>query len=257
MHAVKVVLIGMLFIANSLAQESLSVRWQSVWQVRTNPTFPMEENIKNPAGGNVFIAELFLYGPNFKSSKDCLYLQVPSGREMGSLFYLNIESEQDCQKFLLSEQREKIKKGFFNFGFKFKKNQFTFYIDLAKEEFYFPNLDQKFEGVKISTLESSKPLVVKNKEPQVCFDVDDECEVLTSTCDLCQQAITPVIASNCPQTTRKYCGAFLCGTSGAPACIRGRVASGYIGPYCINDSPLAYCQDELRVICINGELVCR
>jgi hypothetical protein len=48
-----------------------------------------------------------------------------------------------------------------------------------------------------------------------------------------------------------------CGRAGFPACIRGYVAS-KLDPnaFCINDSPVGFCQKGLRVVCLNNQLMC-
>jgi len=149
-----------------------------------------------------------------------------------------------------------MKKEVYNFSFNLKKNVLILNIDQHKEKIKMLN----FYNQDISLLSFLKDPGVQIPDYTICSDVSNHCASKTiNNCDSCSAGVSyQVVASNCSfGSLRRYCGKKICGKKDAPACYRGRAASGYTGPFCISDSPIAFCEKPLRVICLNDELYCR
>lgn len=258
---------------NAFAQdfwEELKSRTYAAENISFSRYVRLGEPIRSPLGATVLLAEVILLNRKFQRTKDCLIFKVPSPTQKGILTLHNVHPADSCEPPLEENTKILELKNLYNIAFEYSAG--TLVIINEKERYIFPFYNYKFDkkknlletsvsnkkvpGVAVSYVISQKFENLKNND--ICFDVNDKCEeVVADKCDYCPGAILPVIASNCESKVRRYCSNALCGTKGQPACLRGRKASGYTGPYCINDSPLGYCEKPLRVICYNNELVCR
>ena len=100
----------------------------------------------------------------------------------------------------------------------------------------------------------------------LCHDFDKTCkEKMPFQCERCRYGWFEVVGYGCAQGGRKFCGRNRCGQRGQPACLRGfrHIVDSLSlekkrGPLCRDDSPMAFCQIGLRVICDSRRiLVCR
>lgn len=243
-------------------------RWLSVEEIKFSEYYEAGEPIRNPAGATIVLAELILLNQDFDYTKDCLIYTVPANKNPGELKIINIRYWENCRDHLFSTKAI-AKTKVYNLALELKGRDLLINEDLKKFKLTFFNMVLE-KNHKIFETSASKTLVSgvqisfvddagdKLKNDELCYDVDDKCrEILRNQCQRCPGGVYPVMASNCARKVRKYCGNKACGIKGNPACIRGYKATNYSGPYCINDSPLAYCIQPARVMCINGELICR
>lgn len=248
----------------------IETRWLAAEDALLSDYVRPNEAIRKPIGTSIVIAQVILLNRSFYQTKDCLIYKTPSKTNQGILKVINVSPKIACEKVAMIGTANLKLEGLYNIAIDYKKGVFTFIDDKIKRQIQFLNYQNKtqkklldtsasqtkFPGMKISYLISKNEEVLN--EGDICFDVDDKCNVLIKNkCDYCPSSILPVIASNCLYKARKYCSKKLCGQKNSPACIRGRVASHYDGLYCINDSPLGFCEKNLRVFCINDELICR
>jgi len=269
----KIVLIFSFFSLSSYAStfwSELEYRWSSVKSIKVSDYVTAGEPVRNPVGVSIPLASTIILNRDFHHSKDCLIYKTPSKSAQGELKLVNISPDESCEKVLTGHAPVLIVSNLYNLAIKLEDRSMTIVNDKTQFKIKFFNMLQKrnksiletsasntlIPGLKISTIITKKSQSLKSGD--LCFDVDDKCnDVLENRCDQCPGGIVPVIASSCKSKVRKYCLSGSCGKSGGPACIRGFKTTGYTGPYCINDSPVAYCVKPYRVICINEELVCR
>lgn len=250
--------------------EEVQVRWSSAYKKDVVSNYLTAEPINAPKGARVVLAKIKLLTKNFKSLTDCLVYQIPSADKPGELFFIQSRLGKSCE-----EQKFKTAyftyKDIFNLKLEETNSKLVIFIDQFKISFSFynivnPNLKTesadyqlRVPGVLVSFVEGS---VSQNilKEYEVCSDVpNDQCSNRTEDlCHLCPSGKSyQVIASNCSKPLRRYCGHKQCGEKDGPACLRGRVSTGYKGPFCITDSPMGFCEKPARVVCLNNELYCR
>lgn len=251
--------------------EEIQVRWSSAYKKEINSNYLTKDPITAPKGARVVLAQIDLLTKKFKSITDCLVYQIPSPGKPGELFFIESKVDKNCeeQKFASSYFSYP---NIFNLKLEETNSKIKIYIDRFNLNFNFYNiLNQNLEsesadfqfkipGVLVSFIESSAGKNILN-EFQVCSEVpSDKCSLKSKDlCHLCPSGKSyHVIASDCPgNSIRSYCGHKECGVKGSPACIRGRVSSGYKGTYCITDSPMGFCSSPARVVCLNNELYCR
>ena len=271
----KYLLLTITFITSSLfanvgSFEDLQVRWSSVFDKRMDQKFLTADPITEPKGARVVIGELDLLTKDFRSITDCLVYVVPSKSKPGKLLVIQKNSKLDCDDRKFAKPHFEFEE-IYNLKIEEKQQSMRVFIDRFQVNFNFFNIinsqisndkvefQTKIPGVFISFLDApaaKSPL----SEFSVCSDVpDDTCQEATNNlCHLCPSGNTyKVVASNCKKSLRTYCGYKECGLPNTPACIRGRAATGYSGPFCITDSPMAFCKKPSRVVCLNNELFCR
>lgn len=248
----------------------VQIRWSSVYQKKVDTKYITEEAIVNPAGARVVLAQLDLFTTNFRSISDCLVFEVPSKESAGTLLIIEKPIGKKCDDVKFRKSFFEFK-NIYNFRMKESTHKLKLFIDRDSVSFnFFNTIDDniksstadhqyKIPGTMVSFIQNpiSKP-VLKNYD--ICSDVPNEqCESSSpNLCHLCPQGKSYlVIASNCKKSIRRYCGEKKCGLPNMPACIRGRAATDYSGPFCIADSPMAFCEKPARVVCLNNELYCR
>lgn len=244
-------------------------RWLAGSEINFSEYVEMGEEIRNPPGATIPLIEVKLKGRNFSTLRDCLVYQVPALGKSGTLQLISLPPKKSCQDMILIESRKLAQTNCYNLAFKFGGRNLKVLQDTKSYVLEFFNLKNntskkifdtsasttKVPGVEISFIDE---LGESLPDGEICFDVDDSCkETVKNKCDECKLGSFPIIASGCSTKVRRYCGVKNCGLSGGPACIRGFISTGYTGPYCINDSPVAYCTPPARVVCLNEELLCR
>jgi hypothetical protein len=248
----------------------LSLRWSSVYSFEMNDHYLTSEAIKKPAGTRVVLGSFKFLTTDFKTLKDCLIYQIPTKEVPGKLYVMASLHKEDCRettfKKSILESRE-----IYNLSFSYRKSEVKLNVDKKTHSFIFFNVINNTKenktnaygftipGVEISFIDTYE-VKTRLQEFEVCSNIAKSCGEKPSEnlCHLCPGLGTyQVYASDCKKSIRSYCGIKKCGERNSPACIRGRSASGYKGPFCITDSPLGFCRKPFRVLCINNELLCR
>lgn len=93
--------------------------------------------------------------------------------------------------------------------------------------------------------------IKESSQINFCERKNNQCETYGhSICEECLYGWEYVVDYNCSGGGSKVCSPAKCGTKGRPACPRGIVWSGKsMRELCFDDSPAGFCQDDLRVIC--------
>lgn len=233
--------------------------------------------IVKPAGTWQVIMKVNFLDQNFNEVSDCVFYQVPSDENEGTLKVIANRSNVPCQNIIGEEEYASID-GIINFGYerKFNLNEkinLVLKIDTHRLKYNFLNYgkdEQQVEllsssvkktkntGILISSDINYKVRYLNHADGKICFDVNHDCSVtIENTCHRCKLGFYKTVSSACKSHYREVCGQDLCGTKGNPACLRGYLASGIESRnYCITDSPVGICQKGLRVVCINGTLLC-
>ncbi len=246
-----------LFSLNTFAtsESIIEDRWRGALFIQANKNFKQDILVKEPRGTRQHILSVTYLDKGFNKVKDCLVYDVPKKREASTLSIITVISKESCVDNLFSKVSFKWDQ-IFNFTYSINDTKLELKMDDIVKIFNLYNLTLRSKGMLISFVDSDDGEVLKSGD--ICFDVSDKCNVLMpDQCILCPGGIQPAIASSCQSKTRKYCSDKVCGTRGELACVRGFVASGYQGDYCLNDSPIGYCSGRLRVVCIDGVLRCR
>lgn len=253
-------------------------RWIAATKVSwVSKHFEQEDPILKPKGTWQAILKINFLDQDFNEVSDCLFYQVPSEDTVGVLKVIANRSNMPCENIIGENEYAKID-GIINFGYTYNSNldelvNLVLKVDTHRLKYNFLNLGNNKQAKELL---SSSILISKNtgllissdinyrvrygvlKNGDVCFDVDNECNItVEERCNRCQFGFYKTISAACKTQYRKVCGMDECGTQGNPACLRGHLASELdASNYCINDSPLGICQKGLRVTCINGTLFC-
>lgn len=205
---------------------------------------------------------------------DCLFYKVPSEKEDGVLKLKSQQLGEDCKEDYLSRGKWEVA-GIKDFSFAIASKGLSFSI--SEQMFKFPLLNTKsiknvsklFEsGIKndieligegVLEYKLSERYQVNNlKEGDLCHKLENTCEEsLSFSCNRCPNGVyTQIISSNCRKAYNKVCGDISCGGVKELACIRGFEATKFKFNYCINDSPVGFCHEGLRVYCKDQKLIC-
>lgn len=248
----------------------LSLRWSSVYSFEMNDHYLTSEAIKKPAGTRVVLGRLKFLTTDFKTLNDCLMYQIPIEGTPGRLYVVASLFKEECRELTFKKALFESN-DIFNLSFSYDQSSLKINIDKNSHNFSFFNIKNstdgknviaysfKVPGVEVSFVDTYE-IKTRLQKFEICSDVVKSCgeKAPENLCHLCPGVGTyQVYASDCRKPIRRYCGVKKCGLRNSPACIRGRSASGYKGPYCITDSPLGFCRKPLRVFCINNELLCR
>jgi hypothetical protein len=203
---------------------------------------------------------------NFNEVSDCLFYKIPKINE-GELFIVENPKNVSCMDLVADTPFVKMK-NIRNFGIEIS-SFLRLKIDLEKIDYKLLNLASKRTKKILSSSSRRKILVASSvnyklekeelSDGSICFDINDECsETVKDHCDRCKGSFYLVVARACSSRFQKRCGESICGSKNNPACIRGFKTSG-VKPenYCINDSPVGFCNTGLRVVCINSVLMCQ
>lgn len=255
-------------------------RWSGAKTIHSiHPYIKQGESIKRPRGTWQKLFAVSFYDTRFEIQYDCLYYRVPTSEMPGMLAVTFNTQSSSCSDGPPSKV-DLSWEGIYNFSYEIALNIPTKYhlklmVDEFKLLFDFMNfkLQQynhelasnsvkkgRMTGVKVSSV--VRPVghksTTKLTDGVLCHGVDKSCKTLQEfRCDQCENGWYEIISSDCPSQYNKICGQDDCGKRGRPACIRGRVATDYKLEYCINDSPIGFCDKGLRVFCNANQLVCR
>jgi hypothetical protein len=247
----------------------VKLNWISSIEIKLNKKLKLNDVIKEPAGTKQVLAEVIYLNQDFLAQRDCLIFDIPLKKEPGSLYVTKLKGDELCRFELYSKANYKLN-GIYNMGLNLSKKRFQITIDTKIININLLNKDQgsrfqlgdhsgsrdRISGLKVSLAPSNGAISPLN-DGTICYEVDDNCKVIKDlNCNLCRNGTYLVKASQCGTKLRQVCGSSKCGTKGSPACMRGVVASGYTGNYCIPDSPIGLCYKGLRVFCENGALIC-
>lgn len=244
--------------ATNIHNEKILTRWISLQKiVKINPKIEQKKPIIKPKATIQYLFAVAFYDRSFELNYDCIYYEIPLNDEMGKLLIQKNYSDEICPDYPTKEIiYESLNVKDLNFELK-EQNMFLslqYKDDKEKnQEMIFRKMPLKISS-SVSEVFSKKPAILKDNE--ICEKVSDDCKVTNPRCDNCKNSFFPIINSACKTNYSKVCGPNNCGTKGNPACIRGYAASKYDLDYCINDSPIGFCEGDLRVMCINNTLIC-
>lgn len=283
-ESVNAILLVLLALLPAMASEvhffdNLSYRWMGASRFELiNKNITYGESISKPQGTWQTLGAVYVKNSNFSEHKDCLFYYVPLEEKPGVLKIKFLRKNQRCEDFL-HQEGSLLLEGIYNLGLEVREEYNSDFhlrirIDEKKYDYKFPNFSKRdlgsdklsngvmksqFHGIEVGVpVNTIVEDEVQLKDGEICFDVNDACEVTMSfRCDQCENSSYPVIASACSQKFRQVCGVNNCGTKDTPACIRGYVSTGYKLDYCINDSPIGFCAEGLRVTCFNNQLFCK
>lgn len=255
-----------------------SQRWMAATQISwISEYYKADEKILKPKGTWQPIMQINFIDQNFNEVNDCLFYYVPKEGDGGELKVIANRSNIECSELIGEEEYASIK-GIINFGYEYdfsitRKENLILKVDTQRFVYNFLNMTQnQYAKEKLSSsmkLQKNIAATITSrvnykvsfnglKDGEICFDVADDCtELVSNKCNRCKYYSYQVIASKCKSKFRRICGMDQCGTKDQPACLRGYIAAGISsGNYCINGSPLGICQLGLKVVCVNGTLIC-
>jgi hypothetical protein len=261
-------------------QNILYQRWLGATTIHSiHPYIKQNESIKRPRGTWQKLFAVSFYDRSFEIQHDCLYYRVPTQQLPGKLVVTFNANNSLCNE-APPEKFDITKDQIYNFSYEISlnlqsKNHLKLMIDETEMLFDFINLNSQaynFElashsiqkgrmtGLKVSSPVNSitESNLLKLADGVLCHGIDKNCKTRSNyRCEQCESGWYEVVSSDCPSQYNKICGQDNCGKRGQPACIRGRVSSEYKLGYCINDSPIGFCDEGLRVYCNANQLVCR
>lgn len=274
MH-VKIIGIILLFSSHLFAAdfyELTNLRWSAGVKLSfINKHYNNIEKITEPKGTTQAIFEVEFLDAQFNKAHDCLIYSIPAGDDFGHLKIIANPLNQKCEDIILEKAYAELKT-IRNFTFEMKEEVLRIKVDTKDFIYTFLNFRQNKEN-KILSHSIPKTLIVGLEvassidyhltekvlaDGELCFDIDDDCKILKENqCDQCQGGSYSVLGSKCEKQKKKFCGVDRCGEKNQPACSRGTLASGIsMTNYCINGSPLGFCNKGLNVVCINNTLIC-
>lgn len=242
-------------------------RWISTTSIeKINTNYKSLSEVNSPKGTVHELLKINFLDRNYRKVSDCVFYKIPEFNE-GVLFIVENPKNLKCKDLVADKAYVKLQ-NIRNLGIEIGK-KLIIKIDLVKLKYNLLNLSKKRSKKLLSSSALNTSLIASDveysldrsdelKDGEICFDIDDECKVLIEDkCDSCVGSSFAVIASSCGVKYQRRCGENICGTKNNPACIRGFKTSG-VSPqnYCINDSPVGFCQEGLRVVCENGTLIC-
>jgi hypothetical protein len=136
-----------------------------------------------------------------------------------------------------------------------KKDNLVIKMDEANLSFPLRNVGEN----KILPLEVKTAKYQNLIDGSLCFEVNENCNVIKNICQDCEFSSLPVISSKCQKTYNRICSAIACGNRGASACVRGyNYSAKPIDAGCVDGAMSGYCQEGLSAYCDERNiLVCR
>lgn len=205
---------------------------------------------------------------------DCLFYKVPTAKNAGILKLVSEKNGKSCDESYLEKGKIEVNK-INKLSYLFKENILHLKLNDQNFKIKMPNIWEKTVKPKVFSSDIKNDVSLLGfglldyvpsevygeeilKENDYCHTYTNSCsEKIAYKCDKCPQGIfTEVVSSNCRDGYNKICGDFSCGGVGELACIRGFQASKFKLDYCINDSPVGFCDEGLRVYCRDDKLVC-
>lgn len=251
-------------------QRTLNQRWLGAQSIQSiHPQIKQGTSIKRPRGTWQHLFTISFLDSGFNLQYDCVYYLVPNDETPGKIAIIFNQDNTVCEN-LVPDESSLFRENIYNLSYEVNlasdaKQHLKLSIDGDQLSFNFINLknrtqNDRFFGMKITSMINTAKVKLVNKltDGTLCFGVDKNCEIKQKfRCNECQNSWHEVISTECSTQYNKVCGRDQCGKRGYPACIRGRASTGYNLSYCINDSPIGFCDEGLRVLCIANQLVCR
>lgn len=249
--------------------EQIKLKWIGAFDIKINESLKPLEEINQPQNTWIEVGEVHYFDKNFSTKTDCILYNTPGKSSLGELKIIEKPMRKSCQDLIFEEglyQAKNIRK----LGYQLKGNTFSLIVDNYNIEFKYYNQlkNSKFQlnknrgsfssqSVALVTL-SSKDDGTILKSGQLCFQIDDQCNIVKKDeCRLCPNQVVAIKENNCSRLYSKICSDNPCGSRGQYACLRGQEFIGELKDYCLADSPIGYCQKGLRVFCENKRLICR
>jgi len=241
-------------------------RWFAAHKIeKINDNYEDLSDIDKPRGTIQPLLKIHYYQSDFKSVSDCLFYRVATLND-GVISVVENPKNLDCKELFLTlpyAKQVEIQ----NFGITINGDVLKLNIDKKSFEYKLFNIPKpRIEKVLNSSNEVSilfaspvQTKVVPNflNNGSLCKVVEDDCSVTLNECSRCRGASYFIINSKCYKGFSRVCGIDHCGQKNKPACIRGVQTSEMdMSFYCVNDSPVGFCNEGLRVVCINGTLEC-
>ncbi len=211
-------------------------------------------------------------------SRDCLIYRVPYKQKLGAIKLVELAANDSCSQLLDAEGMMPIAilEQVESFSIAFKSPnlflQWTVANTSHKVEIPLYNIQGPQTSIKGLTVLTDHPTYAIPKllgaltdrygdqTATICHRVDENCISLSeNNCSRCRYGWYSLANTHCPQGATKICGINRCGSAGEPACPRGLEHRTYKLDYaCIDDSPAAFCQQGLRVVCDGQKnLICQ
>ena len=276
MHAAIIALLAFLISCQDLKPrdsfyQTINDRWSAGVAVFEGQNLKLNEFVTRPKSINIPLLKVEFLNYEGEKTYDCLFFKAAQDEEPGILKVVENVNNISCEK-LASEKEVARIANIFNLKLDLVTNRLKLFVDEKLYEFILLNMgefpNRKYEAPIKKTytpgvlyLSNVKTAGVKKeliKNGEFCYQVDDDCSVIKkNTCNQCENGWHEIIDTKCPSKLSRKCGADKCGQKGESACIRGSATVG-LDPnfYCINDSPFGFCQEGLRVMCVNEVLVC-
>lgn len=251
--------------------ENVNDRWSAGVDISKGQNLKLNKFIVRPKSINIPLLKVAFLNNKAEKVYDCLFFKAAEDNRPGVLKVVENINNISCEQLASEKEIAKIT-NIFNFKVDIDTNRLKLFVDEKLYEFILLNMgefpNKKYEapikktftpGVlylsDVKTAGAKKELI---KDDQFCYKVDDECSITKKNiCNQCKNGWHEIIDSKCASTFSRKCGADKCGQKGESACIRGSATVGLdTNFYCINDSPFGFCQEGLRVMCVNEVLVC-
>ncbi len=241
-------------------------RWFAAYKVeKINENYESLSDIQEPKGTIQPLLRIHYYQSDFKGISDCLFYRVSTLND-GAVSIVENPQNLDCNELFLKKPYA-VKSSIHNFGIKLEGQSLMLRMDEENIQYDLLNIPKPtirtvLKSSSDISIEFAAPILTKAKtvllkEGDICKKVEDDCSVTFDRCSSCEGASYFLVNSKCSQGYSRICGIDRCGEKNEVACIRGVETSGMdMGFYCVNDSPVGFCQEGLRVICLNGTLYC-
>jgi hypothetical protein len=241
-------------------------RWFATYRVeKINDNYESLDDINEPKGTIQPLLRIHYYQSDFESVSDCLFYRVSTLKD-GEITIVQNPLNLNCKQLLLKKPYAK-KSNIQNFGITITENILELHVDKEKIVYKLFNISKGRAEKLLSPSSKTSMIFAANvqsitnsstlKNGDLCKQVKDDCTVALDTCSRCNGSSYYLINSKCTTGYSRVCGVDHCGQKNEAACIRGVATSGIdMDFYCVNDSPVGFCSDDLRVVCINGALYC-
>lgn len=251
----------------------IELRWLNAAEIiDQNLQLPESLVINKPEGTWQHLFSLKRVFDKDKFLLDCIFYRIPTEDEKGELKIKELGPGEKCDEFLLEKGDINIH-DISSFSYYFKERTLSLRINESEKRFLFLSAPRKENTYSLfqSDKEHKKSEIrfqslgglhlrqkeVHLKKGDFCHRYANDCsEEQEYQCDQCEQGLfTQVINSSCQRGYSKICGDVSCGNLNEAACIRGFKASG-VKDHCIQDGPVGFCHNDLRVRCVDGLLIC-
>ncbi len=267
----KIIFLLMFFFSDAYASFPIILN-SSFDVVKLNPQVKLNEDIVNPPGMWLWIAELEFLNHDLNRFRSCLYYRVPfTSKKLKGILKL-IHTTKACDQNYAADgpsydNIKQVKLGEKNDltidGVVFnlvKKSDQQIAKRFAKASWakqgLIPLVDEK-KYFSLTSTEMTQNLVIKSGN--LCHQVNEKCEeVSANLCHRCAEGFYEVLGNGCKKMANKYCGIDRCGQKNQPACLRGyQWSEEELSALCFHHNPVGFCQKGLSVTCNEkNEMIC-